>query len=318
MNTLIEESKKSINTTDGNDTLLLDILTIVQRIDERLVKQETEIKKIEEIKSSVIAVNKKVREMEEMLEQVNLRSEKVEKSCEDMGAVIDTVIERCSTNKADIDEIKEQIRKIELNKDTSFETSFQYKEQIRHLQESLLDLRCRSMKYNLIFSGLPFHPNENCEENLRGFLFHELGIPFRVEIAAVHRFGKPGLGGVRPIVARFLYRKELDWVLKNAYKLKGKPFGINEQFPMEIEQERKKLYPIMKKAKQEGKKVQLVRDNLFINNQLFITHEQRRTEFRDVVMAGPPLNQSPPIPPRKRKKPEDSPQRSQEDQVIEQ
>ena len=86
MNTLIEESKKSINTTDGNDTLLLNILTIVQRIDERLVKQETEIKKIEEIKSSVIAVNKKVREMEEMLEQVNLRSEKVEKSCEDMGA----------------------------------------------------------------------------------------------------------------------------------------------------------------------------------------------------------------------------------------
>ena len=71
---------------------------------------------------------------------------------------------------------------------------------------------------------------------------------------------------------------------------------------MEIEKERKKLYPIMKKAKEEGKKVQLVRDKLFINNQLFITHEQRRTKFRDVVMAGPPLNQSPPIPPRKRKK----------------
>ena len=59
-----------------------------------------------------------------MLEQVNIRSEKVEKSCEDMGAVIDTEIERYSTNKADIDEIKETIHKIELNKDTSLETSF--------------------------------------------------------------------------------------------------------------------------------------------------------------------------------------------------
>ena len=68
------KSKKSINSTDGNDKLLLNILTIVQRIDERLVKQETEIKKIEEIKSSVIAVNKKVREMEELLDQVNIRS----------------------------------------------------------------------------------------------------------------------------------------------------------------------------------------------------------------------------------------------------
>jgi hypothetical protein len=63
-----------------------------------------------------------------------------------------------------------------------------------------------------------------------------------------------------PIVARFLYHSDLRFVLKNANKLRGKPFGIREQFPFEIEQRRRILYPIMKDAKRSNQQVTLVRD----------------------------------------------------------
>jgi hypothetical protein len=46
------------------------------------------------------------------------------------------------------------------------------------------------------------------------------------------------------MIARFLYCNEARTCLR------GKPFGINEQFPMEIEQRRKQLYPIIKEEKQ--------------------------------------------------------------------
>ena len=57
------------------------------------------------------------------------------------------------------------------------------------MKESLLDLKCRSMKYNLVFTGLKETPYENTEENLRGFLRKELGIGHWIEFGNVHRFG---------------------------------------------------------------------------------------------------------------------------------
>ena len=50
--------------------------------------------------------------------------------------------------------------------------------------------------------------------------------------------------------------------------MKGKPFGIREQFPKLIEQKRKALYPIAKEArKNPDNKVRLVRDRHFVNEE---------------------------------------------------
>lgn len=159
------------------------------------------------------------------------------------------------------------------------------------------------MKNNLIFSGLGFQQNENCEEKLRRFMHNELGIEFHVELGNVHRFGKPGLNGAKPIVARFLYRKELEAVLRNTNKLKGKSFGVNEQFPEEIETRRKKLYPVLKKARHEGKQVKLVRDKLFINGKQYQSTEEEQniaSEYRETLLKNNQKQSgaSPPVPPR--------------------
>lgn len=125
------------------------------------------------------------------------------------------------------------------------------------------------MKYNLIFSGIYDNDHENTEEVLRDFMAGNLDIDHQVEFTSVHRFGKKNKKRARPIVAKFIYQCDLDQVLKSAKKLKGKPFQINQQFPEEIEQARKSLYPIMKEHRQKGDHVKLVRDILYINGQLY-------------------------------------------------
>ena len=51
----------------------------------------------------------------------------------------------------------------------------------------------------------------------------------------------------------------------------GTQYGVREQFPAEIENTRKLLYPVMKKAKKiEGNKVRRVRDKLYINDIQYI------------------------------------------------
>jgi hypothetical protein len=72
----------------------------------------------------------------------------------------------------------------------------------------------------------------------------------------------------RPIVSRLLSHRDLAYVLEMR-KLKGKPFGINQQSPLEVENKRKQLYPVMKKTRDNGHFTRMVRDTLYIVNNLY-------------------------------------------------
>ena len=91
-----------------------------------------------------------------------------------------------------------------------------------------------------------------------------------IEIERAHRIErKRDDGKPRPIVVKFLRYQDKEYVRKSAYLLKGTRIGIAEQFPKEIAETRKRLYPIMKKAKQDGNTAKLVKDKLYINGQRY-------------------------------------------------
>jgi hypothetical protein len=69
---------------------------------------------------------------------------------------------------------------------------------------------------------------------------------------------------------RFIYRREFEDVLRNAFKLRGKPVSIHEQFPAEIENRRKQLYPVMKQAKRDGKMATMTRGKLSIDGERYV------------------------------------------------
>ena len=112
-----------------------------------------------------------------------------------------------------------------------------FKLERNEMKSTLLDLRCRSMKNNLVFTGLGETADGETEAKLRDFLRCELNIDYYIELGNVHRFGSRQNNNngaeirTRPIVARFLYYSDLAYVLECAKRLSGKPYGINHQFP---------------------------------------------------------------------------------------
>ncbi|XP_062616814.1 uncharacterized protein LOC134278517 [Saccostrea cucullata] len=138
------------------------------------------------------------------------------------------------------------------------------------LNERHLDLQTRSMRDNLVFSGIPETEEENTEEVLKEFIRAEMNITEVPQFHRVHRMGKRLPDKHKPIVAKFVLHKEREIVRKAApSSLEGKGFGVNEQFPREINERRKVVYPHYKKAKQQGKKAVMIADKLIIDSKRF-------------------------------------------------
>ena len=84
----------------------------------------------------------------------------------------------------------------------------------------------------------------------------------------------------RPIVCRFKSFKDRELVRNAAVALKGSRYGVNEQYPKEINDRRKSLWPFFKEAKDQKKKVHFKKDKLFIDGVEFIPPEDTRNEAR--------------------------------------
>ena len=57
---------------------------------------------------------------------------------------------------------------------------------------------------------------------------------------------------------------------------------LNQQSPLEVENKRKQLYPVMKKARDNGHFIRMVRDKLYIDNNLY-TPQNDVTEVTNVT-----------------------------------
>ena len=91
------------------------------------------------------------------------------------------------------------------------------------------------------------------------------------EFDRVHRLGRhdPSKKYPRPIIAKFEQYNDKEYVRQAAPDaLINTGYGVREQYPYEIEEKRKMLYPIAKKARQDkDNRVRLVRNKLYINGQ---------------------------------------------------
>ena len=130
------------------------------------------------------------------------------------------------------------------------------------------------MRENLLFTGIreTETPDKNCEDVLREFIHTELTInAANIEFERVHMIGRKdnqyGPSRPRPIVARFSRYKQREAIRHAAPReLKGKPFGINEQYPKCVAERRKRLLPAFGKARQNPmKRSSLVAAKLFID-----------------------------------------------------
>lgn len=121
---------------------------------------------------------------------------------------------------------------------------------LKLLEYKSVDLEARSRRNNLIFGGISEQQNENCHTRIAHFLRDHLGISPCPEIPRAHRLGKFQRDATRPIIVYFLDYRDTEHILSNANKLKGLDFNINRDYPKEIVNARKLLWPDYKQLRE--------------------------------------------------------------------
>ena len=90
----------------------------------------------------------------------------------------------------------------------------------------------------------------------------------------VHRLGAVKNDRPRPIIAKFEHFKHKELVKKRGIDLTGTNFGMNDQFPKEITDRRKILFPIRKQFRLENKKAVISVDKLYVDGRLYKDREK--------------------------------------------
>ena len=87
---------------------------------------------------------------------------------------------KCNKNKSDTKKLSEKVDIVN-NSNYDLWSQCDCQEIIHNMRSSILDLQCRSMKTNLIFTGLHDVRDENTEELLRKYVHKEIGVDYRIK-----------------------------------------------------------------------------------------------------------------------------------------
>ena len=258
----------------------------IQSQSDRMARIEQNITEFNGVKSKVATLENTVEAIDNGVKrisnQVNIHQSKIKTQseiCEDARTA-------SAYSKSRVDDISEQVQQVLIDNDDLRRENEMMRSQLENADRAIVDLQCRSMRDNLLFVGIQ-EPDyvenepEDVEKSLDCFLSQEMNITDKIPFHRVHRIGKyESDDPPRPIVAKFERFKDRELVRRAAPQtLRGKPFGVREQFPKVIENRRKQLYPIMKKARaNEDNKVRLVRDKLFINNCEYVPDSDEEIE----------------------------------------
>lgn len=249
------------------------------RVEQQLVNQNTRMTNIETQIAQISILQQKLpdtdRRVANMNTYINSMKDKItdyDQSVQHYSDIYDDLIQGNTDTDCKIKELSEKV-------DYLIKQQAEINIKRNNSQEKIIDIQWRSMRENLIFSGIPESRNpglevENCEFMIKDFIRTELNIQKEISFDRVHRLGRYSefQKYPRPIIAKFTFFKDKELVRTVAPQcLIGSRYRVKEHFPYEIEDKRKQLYGEAKRARQNSNnKVRLVRDKLYINGEEFI------------------------------------------------
>ena len=177
---LLAESRKVIedssNNVDNAPMLFNMVLRIVTSIDSRLKTIESGIETINEIKKDLLLISSTVRNLETVITETKTAQNVLENSCQTMSDLFDDAKERCIDNSRSVNELDKENISICTHMRPLEDELNEFRQERDEMRETIIDLRCCSMKNNLIFTGLAESQHENTEATLREILRCELGM----------------------------------------------------------------------------------------------------------------------------------------------
>ena len=205
-----------------------------------------------EVKTEFAGFEKHLRDM----------SVKLEKSEVDFGIAKNELKSHVTDFRSEVKCIKGDVDK-KLNELNSKLNNFSKRE--KELVRKSIDIESRSRRNNLLFHGIPEEVGENCEKLVESFIKTELKINQSVVIQRCHRLGRPlprniirkRAGQPRPIIVNLLDFKQREAIRAARNQLKY-PFGVSEDFPLEVRKARDSLMPQLKELRQKNKKCSII------------------------------------------------------------
>ncbi len=188
-------------------------------------------------------------------------------------------------NQTEITDIKRRLDGIEA-KQTQIERNSDHIEMLKrenaHLKQRLEQYEVYSRRDNLIISGLSETENEvpdTVAQNFFKMLLKDESL--HIPISRCHRLGRKTAGGGarsthRPLIVRFQTTGDRNRIWNTRRELKGTNIWIKEDFPAATEANRKRLYPILREAKVQGKKASLIADKLIVEGQSYTVNDLYR------------------------------------------
>ena len=151
--------------------------------------------------------------------------------------------------------------------------------EVKELQRRHIKLECHSRRGNLKFFGVSEREresNSDTEKVLREFMCTKLKIPPKdveeIIFDRVHRISTHTRDGrnSRPIIVKLSAYQDKNFIKSFIKNLpKGTHIGISDDFPKEVDEIRRKLYPVLKAAKREKKEAYFKVEKLLINGSLY-------------------------------------------------
>ena len=225
---------------------------------------------INNIDQTVSNINMKVTQLESKITAIDRRVEEVEKCCS-------FVSDKYESQKNDRKNTKSDIKAVENFCKTMEEKNKEVDKQKERMYSKLLELESRSMRENVMFFGIEESEDEenDCSEIIMKFCRENLKMQQadidQIKLDRAHRMGAKRRNSVRPIVVKFHDYTDREQVRIKGVglreELKRNNQSVRAQWPKEVLDKRKTLYPIMNREKELGKSVKFVREKLFINGE---------------------------------------------------
>ncbi|KAK3102079.1 hypothetical protein FSP39_008584 [Pinctada imbricata] len=219
-------------------------------------------------------VTKKLASIDILEKRVNSLDTKIAKFDGDIRQLQAEVAECVKQSKNAVDSVCERTEFVEFELKNMSDRIKHLEDQNKAMKFDIIDMKARSMRDNLLFSGIAETPGETpntTESILRKFLVDNLhmdtGQVNDIKFDRVHRLN--GSTSPRVIIAKFGDYKQREMVRHLSKELRGTRFYINEHFPAEVNDQRRELIQVMKEERRKGKTCRLVYNKLYIDNLLY-------------------------------------------------
>ena len=180
----------------------------------------------------------------------------------------------------EITEIKSQTKDIAVLSERITKIEDKVDAKMAEFQKRLDDLEGQSRRSNVIIHGIAEDDQdetwEATERKVHDLIKTKLKITEPIPFERCHRLGRKRANGSRPIITKLSFFKDKLRLFKQAKELKNSGVSISEDYVKSVREARSKMVPLMKLARDKGKRASLNYDKLIIDGEKYAVNREGR------------------------------------------